>query len=915
VSAIRRPGERQALTGFLDGVAEESRALLLEGEPGIGKSTLWSEGVDLAKARGHVVLPCRPTGADAELSFLGLGDLLRDLPRAVVEGLPDPQRVALEVSLLRRPASRRRPDPHAVSLSALAVVRSLAADGSLVVAIDDVQWLDDATARVLAFVARRLGQARVGFLLTRTDHDAPLPLGLHDALPATRVMRLIVPPASAVELRALVRDRVGLTLSVSESKRLRQVCGGNPFFALEIAYATARGDRGVTGQSLPIPTSLREDLVRKRLGSLPPSSAELLLVTAAAGRASLDLLRLAGGGASTRTRLQHAIDAGFLQVAGSEVRFTHPIYRSAIYAHASRARRHAVHRRLADLTDDLEGRARHLALSADGSDEAIAAVLDEAAAAARERGAPGSAGDLVDHAIRLTPPTSVENLHRRHLAAADHRLVAGDLEQAATHADTAVRTSRPGVERAVALRRVAAVELERGAIGNARRSLEHAEREAVAEALVAVEVQRDLAELALDAGDLTAAERSARSVAEAAERSGDPTLRAAARATLLRIGVLRGEAEQILASSAPPDPPVGNDPAEIGLILADAEIVMADHPAARARLEALREDAVRRGDEPDRRVLLMRLADLELRDGDWDRSESLAREARTMAEQVGVARGVETGILAYLLALRGRADEARAEAADGIRLATEDRRALLWTLGALGHLELSLGTAEVALRHLGRAGGILTEMNIGEPAAFPFVPDEIEALVSVGEHALADRRISWLEDRGAALGRTSAVAAAERSRALLVAETGDLSDALGHAERAMELSAGLPLPFDRGRALLVLGTLRRRDRRKRASREALDAATELFEGLGASIWAERTRAELMRISGRRASLTTLTESEQRVVRLAASGLTNREIARTLSMSVRTVEGHLSHTYRKLGLRSRTELAVFFDPSE
>ncbi len=518
---VGRQVERRALVSFVEDLGAGPLALLLEGEPGIGKTSLWNEGVELARARGHPVLVCRPTGSDAQLSFVGLGDLLRDVPDDAFAVLPGPQGEALQVSLLRRPAGRRRPDPRAVAIAALGVLESLAADAPVVVAIDDVHWLDGATTRVLAFVVRRLSKAPVGFLLSRTDPDSPLPFGIGDALAAERLRRVLVGPVGEEDLATMVREHVGRTMSVSEAKLLRQVCGGNPFYALEIARAAARGDQGVTGQSLPIPKSLREDLVRQRLASLPSSSAELLLIAAADGRPSLELLRLAGGGTATRTRLQHAIDAGLVQVSGTEVRFSHPLYRSAIYAQASRARRHALHRRLADLTSDPEGRARHLALSADHPDEAIAAALDEAASLARDRGAPGAAAELLEHAIRLTPSTEGDMVRRRHLAAADHRFAAGDTEDAEDHGRKALRLSASGRERAEALRSIAAIEVERGAIGEARRSLEAAETEAGADLPVSAEVRRDLAELALRSGDLPLAEGYARSALESADRTDD----------------------------------------------------------------------------------------------------------------------------------------------------------------------------------------------------------------------------------------------------------------------------------------------------------------------------------------------------------------------------------------------------------
>jgi DNA-binding CsgD family transcriptional regulator len=916
--AVGRRSEREALVAFLDDLATGPAALLLEGEPGIGKSTLWTEVVELARARGCRVLTCRPTGSDAELSFSGLSDLFREAPIEALAELPVPQAEALEVSLLRRPPGSHPPGPRAVSLAALSLLEVLAAGSPVAVAIDDAQWLDAATDRVLTFAIRRLPTGSVGFALTRSDADAPPPLGIQDAIDPSRFRRVPVGPLDADDLADLVQERIGRSMSLSEARRLADVSGGNPFFALEIARAAARGDRGVTGQSLPIPRNLRDDLVTRRLGAIPAASADLLLVAAAAGRPTLDVLRASGADDQLPVLLQHAIDAGLVQVVGTNVRFTHPIYRSVLYANASRSRRHDVHRRLSELTTDPEERARHLALSADATDEAIAAVLDEAAARARERGAPVAAAELTEHAIRLTPEGSSADARRRRLTAADHRFVAGDTGLAEEHARGALELSAAGSERAEALRSVAEVQLERGGIGEARRSLEAAESEADPLDPVAADAQRRLAELWLRSGELAVAERYARAAAERADLIGDPNLVLSARTTLARIGLWRGVEPGVLvrrpeATEAASD---GAASDRFDLVQAEAAIAIGDHGFARDRLEALRDRATDNGDEPMRRSALVGLAELELRDGAWHRAEALARQARELADRLGVGGAVELSILAYVASLAGRADDARTGADLGLLRAGDDREAQLWALGAVGVLELSLGNAEPALRHLGRAGGLATEMGIDEPAAFPFFPDEAEALVVCGELAAAELRIRWLEERGVELGRDPALAAAARCRSLLFAGTGELSAALGSAANAVERYSVLPLPFERARSLLTLGTLRRRDRQKRASREALEDSLALFETLGAAIWAERAREELARISGRRAaSVAELTEGETRVARLAAAGRTNREIARTLSMSVRTVEGHLSHAYAKLGLRSRTELAVFFERSD
>jgi DNA-binding CsgD family transcriptional regulator len=909
---VGRQIERAALGSFLDDLPAGPSALLLEGEPGMGKTTLWTEGLELARARRQLVLSCRPSGSDAELAFVGLADLFGELPPASVEGLPAPQRDALEIALGRRPRGDRRLDARAASMAALGVLQSVARDDVVLVAVDDVHQLDASSARVLTFAIRRLSSEPVGLLLARSAVEEAPPLGAGDALPPERLHRVAVPPLGAEEMSALVRERVGLALSTTESKRLERVSGGNPFFALEIARAAARGDQGVTGQSLPIPRSLRDDVVRQHLVALPDSCRDLLLLAAALGRPSLDLLAAgAGAGASAET-LQPAIDAGVITVGAREVRFTHPLYRSAVYAEASRARRHDVHRRLADLTVDPEERARHLALSADGSDEGVAHALEEAARLARDRGAPDASADLLEHAIRLTPDGSDAALRRRHLAASEDRFAAGDTAASAEHAKRALDLTNVGPDRAEALRRIAAIELARGAIADARDLLDEAATEAGDDTLVSAEVHRDLAGLLLRSGELEAAERHASSAISPAERAGEAPLLAAARGTIARVGILRGDAAAVLRS---PDLAPARPDDEMTLVLAEAEIVLARHEAARERLSRALASARERGDEPARRGALVRLAELELRDGDWSAATRHAEEARRLARQLDLRHSMELGVLAALEALRGREEPARALARDGLRDAGEDRLAQRWCLCAIGLLELGLGHPDVAVRHLGRASGIASDIGIVEPAETPFLSDEAEALAGAGAYGPAAARIDWLEERGTALDRPSALAAAARARGLLQAQTGDVVAALSSLERSVELLDALPLPFETARSLLALGGCRRRDRQKRPAREALENALRSFEDLGADPWAERARAELGRVSGRRASISELTESENRVVRLAAAGRTNREIAQSLSMSVRTVEGHLSHAYAKLGLRSRTELALFVDRSE
>jgi DNA-binding CsgD family transcriptional regulator len=236
----------------------------------------------------------------------------------------------------------------------------------------------------------------------------------------------------------------------------------------------------------------------------------------------------------------------------------------------------------------------------------------------------------------------------------------------------------------------------------------------------------------------------------------------------------------------------------------------------------------------------------------------------------------------------------------------------LRALSVLGFIELSAGNAAAANEHLARAWQLHQRWGIGEPSMFLFVADYAEALIDLGLHADAGEIVDWLEGRGQALDRPWARAVAARYRGLLAASDGDFQGAFASLDLALKEHERLPMPFELGRTMLVLGTIRRRAKQKRPAREALEEALAIFERLGAPLWAERARAELARIGGRRSVAGKLTGAEARVAKLAAAGRTNREIADALFMSVRTVEAHLSHAYAKLGVRSRTELALFFD---
>lgn len=337
-----------------------------------------------------------------------------------------------------------------------------------------------------------------------------------------------------------------------------------------------------------------------------------------------------------------------------------------------------------------------------------------------------------------------------------------------------------------------------------------------------------------------------------------------------------------------------------------------DFEPARRRLEALRTQALERHDEASLPPILFQLGELECWLGNWELAAGYAREGHEAALQSGQAAMEVTAL--YVAALvdahRGRIESARAgaERAFAIAREIEDHRFLIRALAVLGFVDLSLGDHDGAHGRLGRAADLVEAAGYGEPGVFRFVPDEIEALLALGDVERAETLVAQLEERGRTLDRPWARATGARGRALLSMTRGDAGGALRAAEDALTHHEHLQQPFEFGRTLLALGAIQRRRKQKRLAREALGQAHEIFDRLGASLWAERTRTELARIGGRAPAPRELTPTEARIAELVVAGHTNRELADILFMSVKSVERHLTHIYRKLDVRSRRELA-------
>jgi DNA-binding CsgD family transcriptional regulator len=919
---IGRDRELNSIYQFLDAVPGEPVALLIEGEVGIGKTALWQHAVDLAQQRSYRILACRPGDSETRLSFAALDDLLAGVLEGALPALAEPKRRALEIALLRSVVVGAPPDQRAVSGAVLDVLRLLAADAPVILAIDDVQWLDRPSARVIQFALRRLETDPIGVLLslrTETEDGAP-PLGLDRGLPEGRLHQLPLGPLSLAAVHQLVRLRLDAALPRHILVRLYGASGGNPFFALEMARALLRRRAPVPpDQPLPIPATLRE-LVLDRLDHLSDRSRRVLLSAATLSHPTVDLVGAVDGRVATTAALDEARQAGIIEPQGERIGFTHPLLATVLYSETPSEERRRLHRRLADMVADPEERARHLALGADGPDASIATVLDEASRQAHARGAPDAAATLSEQARRLTPARETDEAGRRTIEAADHHFRAGNIARARALLEELVKVLPPGPERAGALLRLGVIHYHEDSWPTAEGLFREALIEADRDPALTAEAERELAFARQVAGDIRDAAQHARVAVEAAELTGDSFLIAD---SLSRMAVFdfylgRGLHTDLMERAAALTASAGLEPVE-HIRMLDALVIWGamlkwsdDFAAAKAKLDERCRHAVEIGDESSLPFVLYQLSELECWSGDWDRARQHAEDACRIAlesEQVAV---LPAALYARALvdAHLGRVEYARADAEEALALAerTHNVPVALMARSVLGFIEMSLGDFERAHSHLGPVAEDIVAMGVAEPGVIRFWANEIEALIALGELDEATAAVDRLEQRGGSLDRPWALATGARCRGLLEAARGDLGAADLALERALKEHERLPMPFELGRALLVQGTIRRRAKQKRAARDCLQRALEIFEHLGAPLWADRAEAELGRIGLRPPAPSGLTAGEERVAELVAAGRTNREVADALFISIKTVDSNLSRIYRKLGVRSRTELA-------
>jgi DNA-binding CsgD family transcriptional regulator/tetratricopeptide (TPR) repeat protein len=920
------------------------------GPAGIGKSRLLSALAAEAAADGATVLRAAPAEAELRLPFVCLIDLLGPVPDADIARLPPGLGTALRAALMRGEVPHSDQDRLKVQLAFLHLLRELSARTPVRLVVDDLQWVDRPTAQVLGFVARRTAGLPVRVLAAERvpDHGAP---ACADLVPPGTA-ELAVTPLPLADLAAVLERYTGAKQTPASARRIHRASGGNPFYALELARALPPdGGALLPGDLLPIPSRLRALLLR-RLRELDGPTRSVLLLAATADRPTLTLLSRADTAAAAAEQpdgarhLATAERLGVVRVGpDGRIRFEHPLVRAAIYADASSRARRAAHALLADLVAEPVERARHLALALPSESEQVAVTLDAAAASARRRGAPATAAELAALAAQRTPVPwggagevarrSAARRTERLLAAADYAYDAGLRDDSRRLAQQVLEQSTDPVYRTEA--RILLVRCTGQSIAEGGPIIARGLSEVAGDALLEARLWCWSASVEVCAGRVSAAEAHAREATRLARRAGDAAVEIVALTRLAHCHALTGDpageaalrrAFELAAhwrSGSGAQGGAGGQGAGAG----EAERIrvlwepvrrqaildmQADRlEAAEKGLAALVERAADTVAVEDLCTILVTQTDVQVRAGECRAAMQSAHRALRLMEDLGESPAPVLFAAALAEAAGGSPADALRYAERGVRCARADgdKHGLVRTLTMLGKARLLAEDPAGAVEALREAVRLEQALGVTDPASGNWHADFAEALVAVGETDEAAALVAAVGAMARALGRRAVVAALDRSEALRLAALGRMGEAAALLRSAAERQADTPV--ERVRTLIALAQVERRRRHPGPARDAVAEAHRLAAAAGAAPWlvkAERERERLGEPLARPgwSGMRILTGAERRCAELAASGATNREIATTLFVSVKTVEATLSRSYRKLGVRSRTQLA-------
>ena len=909
---VGRSKELAELSALLDRARDgQSASLVVHGDAGIGKSTLLEEAATAAD--GFRVLRARGYESESDIAYAGLLDLLMPL-FDLVDRIPAAQAGALRGALAiddPTPAA-----PFAVPAAVLSLLGLAAEEQPVLAIVDDVHWLDAASLDALLFVARRLAAEGIVLLLGARDGEGLVAEAL--GLPRLRVAGLDAESARSL----LAEGNAHLAARVAE--QLLDTAAGNPLALIEIPSALSAAQlsgREPLPAPLPVGTSV-ESAFQRRLQGVGAETRRALVVIAAMETNRVDLLHAALDHLGIpRDALAEAEGAELVRYDGGRIELRHPLLRAAVYHGATPPERRAAHEALAVVAPDSRRRAWHMAIAAVAPDEHVAEALEAAGHDARGRGASAAAASAFARAAELSVDETKRA--RRELEAALEFTIAGQFERALALIDAAFpRAADDPILQADLRRARGHLELRRGAPQRAFELLEaEARRVAPDDPIRAALTLLEASVAHMMTGDMQALEETARRALALAEGKLPPLEMAATLIigeTLLALGRTE-EGDRLIEQASPllyEGDPLAGLPEIIGMA-GQASVWIERFDRAEVVLDRLI-DAAREASAVG--VLIYPLAarsHLDFRRGRWQAAYADAAESVELARETG-----QIGLMAHSLtalarveSATGRHEEAQTHGRESLELcrALGSDAIRVYALAALAFDDLVAGRIESAVELLDEAHDVAERLHMDEPGLVQWPPDHVEALARAGQPDRARAALERFARQAERTQRPWALAAAERCRGIL-AEPGDVA---GHFTRALELHESGGQPFERARTQLAFAERLRRARQRAEARPHLLAALETFERLGARPWARRARDELEATggpTGPRAEAPggdELTPGELKIALLVAQGLTNREVAAALFLSPKTVEHHLSSIYRKLDVRSRTQLARLF----
>ncbi|BCY07931.1 LuxR family transcriptional regulator [Actinoplanes sp. L3-i22] len=894
---------RASLLAEIDARLTMGGGLSLYGPPGIGKTVLLDAVADQAAARGELILRLRPARGERTLAYAGMADLVRQIPPEAVAALAPAARNALAALRQGRPPRTGVP-ALARRLLLPALLAHCARSTGVLLVLDDAQWLDPESAALIAFAMRRRPGARIRAVAAERRPDLTGHRRAARLVPAP-VTEIAVPPLAPDDLSAMLEAR---GLPCRTASRLHRASAGNPFLALALG---STGADGPAWRPAPLPEAAR-DLARDLLGPLSAEVHATLLVAALATDPTVTLLRRAGRDDADR-ELRLAAAAGVVDVSGEAIHFTPPLVAQVLVEETGAGERAGTHAALAAAALDPLEALRHRALRSARPDAAVARRLAAAAGQCAARGADRTAAEFYLLAADRSPHQLATVRLDWLVAAARNALTGGAPALAGRAAEAVIAADAPAGHRVRA--RVVLIDLAGQALGEMGEMFAAALAEAGDDPALLAPVRLRLTWQAMITGEPDRAAFEARSTAEIARRAGDATSEAMALSSLAQIQRMRGEPAwhdslaRALALPASPAP----DWLHYGPHYMAARFALIDDRLDEARAELLRLLAVAEHDRiGEARVEVLRsLSEVATRAGRCREALRYAHRAVQAAQEAGLSPGPTWYTAAVAELAGGSLASAAGFARRGIRASEQegDNLYLRRNLHALGQAGLRSGDTRAGVAALRRLRDLEAEAGNSDPMIVRWHADLATGLAALGEHVEAAETLAHARKAAEQLGSSPALAGyLDRATAIVQSESGQSDSAVELSTSAAHLFEQLRQPVEQGHALLVAGGAERRRRRYAAARLLIGAALAIFMSADARPWAEETERALARTEGSLAPEQGLTSTELRIAAMVRDGASNREIATRLYLSVKTVEATLTRVYRKLGVRSRTQLS-------